>query len=74
MPAAPSTLDVLTDVNGRFPLTLYPSADGGAIGRVRVRPPAPWPATAEFVFDNLRLDSFESPELKLAVTYRIPRP
>jgi len=41
---------------------------------VRVRPPAPWPATAEFVFDNLRLDSFESPELKLAVTYRIPRP
>ena len=72
--AAPPTLDVVTDVNGRFPLTLYPSVDGGAIGRVRVRPPAPWPATAEFVFDNLRLDSFESPELKLAVTYRIPRP
>lgn len=72
--ATPTTLDVLTDANGRFPLTLYPSADGGAIGRVRVRPPSPWPSTAEFVFENLRLDSFESSELKLAVTYRIPPP
>jgi hypothetical protein len=39
-----------------------------------VRPPAPWPAGAEYVFETLRLDSFESGELKLAVTYRIPRP
>ncbi len=72
--ATPATLDGVTDSNGRFPLTLFPSADGGAIGRVRVRPPPPWPAGAEYVFDNLRLDSFESAELKLAVTYRIPRP
>jgi hypothetical protein len=72
--ATPATLDGVTDSNGRFPLTLFPSADGGAIGRVRVRPPPPWPAGAEYVFDNLRLDSFESSELKLAVTYRIPRP
>jgi len=72
--ATPAILDGVTDSNGRFPLTLFPSIDGGVIGRVRVRPPAPWPAGAEYVFDNLRLDSFESPELKLAVTYRIPRP
>jgi O-antigen ligase/polysaccharide polymerase Wzy-like membrane protein len=74
IPATPATLDSTTDKNGRFPLTLYPSADGGVIGRVRVRPPPPWPAGAEYVFENLRLDSFESSELKLAVTYRIPRP
>ena len=74
IPATPAILDGVTDSNGRFPLTLFPSADGGAIGRVRVRPPPPWPAGAEYVFDNLRLDSFESTELKLAVTYRIPRP
>jgi O-antigen ligase len=74
IPATPATLDVVTDVNGRFPLELVPSADGGVIGRVRVRPPPPWPATAEYVFENLRLDSFESANLKLAVTYRIPRP
>jgi hypothetical protein len=72
--ASPTILDSLTDSNGRFPLTLFPSMDGGVIGSVRVRPPPPWPAGAEYVFDNLRLDSFESSELRLAVTYRIPRP
>jgi len=74
VPATPTVLDGVTDADGRFPLTLYPSADGGAIGRVRVRPPPPWPAGTEYVFENLRLDSFASSELKLAVTYRIPRP
>jgi hypothetical protein len=72
--ATPAVLDTVTDSNGRFPLTLFPSTDGGAIGRVRVRPPPPWSAGTEFVFDNLRLDTFESSELKLAVTYRIPPP
>ena len=64
----------VTDSNGRFPLTLFPSADGGA-DRSRARPAAASVAgRREFVFDNLRLDSFESSGLKLAVTYRIPRP
>ena len=72
--ASPTVLDGVTDSNGRFPLTLFPSIDGGVIGRVRVRPPPPWPAGTEYTFDNLRLDSFESPELKLAITYRIPHP
>jgi hypothetical protein len=72
--ASPAVLDTVTDINGRFPLELNPSTDGGAIGRVRVRPPAPWPASAEYVFDNLRLDTFEGAGLRLAVTYRIPRP
>jgi len=74
IPATPAALDGVTDVNGRFPLTLYPSADGGVIGRVTVRPPPPWAAGTQFVFDNLRLDSFESADLKLAVTYKIPKP
>ncbi len=74
IPATPLVLNVVTDANGRFPLTLFPSTDGGAIGRVRVRPPSPWPAGAEYTFENLRLDTFESSALKLAVTYRIPKP
>jgi hypothetical protein len=64
----------VTDASGRFPLTFYPSADGGVIGRVTVRPPPPWAPGTQFIFDNLRLDTFEVPELRLAVTYRIPRP
>jgi 5-hydroxyisourate hydrolase-like protein (transthyretin family) len=72
--ATPAVVDTVTDASGRIPLTLFPSMDGGVIGRVRVRPPAPWPAGAEYVFEPLRLDTFESSELKLAATYRIPRP
>lgn len=72
--ATPAVLNDTTDADGRFPLTLFPSADGGAIGQVRVQPAAPWPGGTEFVFNNLRLDTFLSPDLKLAVTYRIPAP
>jgi hypothetical protein len=72
--ATPTVLTGTTDAAGRFPLTLFPSTDGGAIGTVRVRPPAPWAPGTEFVFPNLRLDTFLTADLKLAVTYRIARP
>jgi hypothetical protein len=74
VPATPNPLNTTTGADGRFPLQLYPSLDGEVTGTVRVRPPAPWPAGTEFVFTNLKLNSFESADLKLAVTYRIPRP
>ncbi len=72
--ATPSTLSGVVDANGRFPLTLYPSTDGGVIGTVRVQPPPPWAPGTVFTFTNLRLDTFLTPDLKLAVTYRIARP
>ncbi|MHB1313407.1 MAG: Ig-like domain-containing protein, partial [Gemmatimonadaceae bacterium] len=74
IPASPATLTVTTDASGRFPLTLIPSMDGEVVGTVRVTPPAPWAAGTAFTFTNLRLNSFESGELRLAVTYRIPAP
>jgi hypothetical protein len=74
IPASPSVLTVATDASGRFPLTLIPSLDGEVVGTVRVVPPAPWAAGTSFTFTNLRLNSFENGELRLAVTYRIPAP
>ncbi|HEX3866511.1 MAG TPA: hypothetical protein VHV78_07140, partial [Gemmatimonadaceae bacterium] len=74
IPATPTVLNGVVDSNGRFPLTLYPSADGGVIGSIMVRPPPPWAPGTEFVFTNLGLDSFLTSDLKLAVTYRIPPP
>ncbi len=74
IPAAPSTFTVVTDQSGRFPITLNPSLDGEVVGTVRVVPPLPWAAGTQFTFGNLRLNSFESGELRLAVTYRIPPP
>lgn len=41
---------------------------------MRVVPPVPWAPGMQFTFTNLRLNSFESGELRLAVTYRIPAP
>lgn len=72
--ASPSVLTGTTDANGRFPLTLIPSIDGEVVGEVRVVPPAPWTAGTQYTFTNLRLNSFESGDLRLAVTYRIPNP
>lgn len=72
--ASPSVLTGTTDANGRFPLTLIPSMDGEVVGEVRVVPPAPWAAGTQYTFTNLRLNSFESGDLRLAVTYRIPNP
>jgi len=72
--ATPNPLQSATTADGRFPLTLFPSQDGEVVGTIRVRPPPPWPANTEFVFQNLRLNSFESSEARLAVTYRIPPP
>jgi hypothetical protein len=72
--ATPTVLNSVVDANGRFSLLLYPSIDGVAIGQVRVRPPAPWAPGTEFVFANLQLPTFLTTDLKLAVTYRIPRP
>jgi hypothetical protein len=74
IPATPNPLSVVTGSDGRFPLTLFPSSDGEVVGRVTVRPPAPWAPGTQFVFENLRLNSFESSELRLAVTYRIAKP
>lgn len=73
IPASPSTLTTPTDVSGQFPLTLIPSMDGEVVGTVRVVPPAPWAAGTAFIF-TLRLNSFETGDLRLAVTYRIPPP
>jgi O-antigen ligase/polysaccharide polymerase Wzy-like membrane protein len=72
--ATPNPLQSATTADGRFPLTLFPSQDGEVVGTIRVRPPPPWPANSEFVFSDLRLNSFESSDVKLAVTYRIPPP
>lgn len=72
--ATPATLRVTTDANGRFPLTLIPSQDGVAVGTIRVTPPAPWAAGTVFSFTNLALPTFETGDLRLAVTYRIPPP
>ncbi len=74
IPAAPSTVTVVTDQSGRFPLTLIPSLDGEVVGTVRVTPPLPWATGTQFTFNELRLNSFESGDLRLAVTYRIPSP
>lgn len=74
IPASPTVLNMITDAGGRFPLTLIPSMDGEVVGTVRVRPPPPWAAAAEFTFTNLRLNSFETGDLRLAVTYRISPP
>ena len=72
--ASPTILTGTTDANGRFPLTLIPSMDGEVVGEVRVVPPAPWAAGAQYTFTNLRLNSFENGDVRLAVTYRIPNP
>ena len=72
--ATPTVLNSTTDVNGRFPLTLYPSIDGFVVGTVKVTPPAPYAAGTLFTFTNLQLNTFESGGLVLAVTYRIPPP
>ena len=74
IPASPTTFTVVTDQNGRFPLTLVPSLDGEVVGTVRLVPPSPWAAGTQFTFHNLRLNTFESGDLRLAVTYRIPAP
>lgn len=74
IPATPTVLTMTTDAAGHFPLTLIPSLDGEVVGTVRVVPPAPWAAGTVFTFADLRLNSFESGELRLAVTYRIPAP
>jgi hypothetical protein len=72
--ATPTTLVDTTDVNGRFSLLFYPSQDGFIVGTVTVVPPPPWAAGTVFTFTNLQLNSFDSPDLVLAVTYRIPPP
>lgn len=74
IPASPSTVTMATDQSGRFPLTLIPSLDGEVVGSIRVVPPAPWATGTQFTFQNLRLNSFESGDLRLAVTYRISPP
>ncbi|MDQ6612228.1 MAG: hypothetical protein M3Y64_07325, partial [Gemmatimonadota bacterium] len=72
--AAPAVVSVRTDASGRFPLTLVPSQDGEVVGTVRVMPAAPYTPGTVFTFANLRLNTFESGNLVLAVTYRIPAP
>ncbi len=72
--ATPTVLNDTTDANGRFSLLLYPSIEGFVVGTVQVVPPAPWAPGTVYTFTNLQLNSFDSPNLVLAVTYRIPGP
>lgn len=72
-PATPNPLLSTTRADGRFPVTLYPSTAGTVVGEVRIRPPAPWPPGTEFTY-SLRLDSFETGDLRLAAVFRIPPP
>jgi hypothetical protein len=72
--ATPTVLSGVTDVNGRFPLLFYPTSDGSIFGTVTIMPPAPWVAGTTFTFTNLRLDTFQSGALVLAISYRIPNP
>ena len=73
-PASPSTFTATTASNGWFPLTLIPSIDGEVIGTLRVVPPAPWPPGTVYTLTNLRMNSWEDGDLRLAITYRIPAP
>lgn len=73
-PASPSTFTATTASNGWFPLTLIPSFDGEVVGNLQVRPPAPWLAGAVYTLTNLRMNSWEDGDLRLAVTFRIPAP
>ena len=72
--ASPSTFTATTASNGWFPLTLIPSIDGEVIGTLRVVPPAPWPPGTVYTLNNLRMNSWEDGDLRLAITYRIPAP
>ncbi len=74
IPASPSTFTTTTDANGSFPLTLIPTLDGEVVGTMRVVPPSPWAPGTQFTFTNLRLNSWEDANIRLAVTYRIPPP
>ncbi|HEY0994978.1 MAG TPA: O-antigen ligase family protein [Gemmatimonadaceae bacterium] len=71
--ATPSTFTTTVRADGTFPIMLYPSAAGTVTGQVRIRPPAPWPAGTVYE-RTLALPTFESSELRLAVTFRIPNP
>lgn len=71
--ATPATFTTTVRTDGTFPLTLYPSAAGTVTGQVRIRPPAPWPAGTVYE-RTLALPTFESSDLRLAVTFRIPNP
>lgn len=73
-PASPSSFTAATGSNGWFPLTLIPSIDGEVIGTLRVVPPAPWPPGTVYTLTNLRMNSWEDGDLRLAVTFRIPAP
>jgi hypothetical protein len=62
-----------SDALGRVPLGVVPGALGDLIGTVTVRPPPPWRDTT-FVFTNVRATTFETGDLRLLTTFRIPPP
>jgi hypothetical protein len=62
-----------SDASGRVPLGVVPGAFGELIGTVTVRPPPPWRDTT-FVFTNVRATTFETGDLRLLTTFRIPPP
>jgi hypothetical protein len=72
--AAPATLTSVSGTDGAFDLVQYPSAVGEVVGRILVRPPAPWAAATILTFDGIRLATHESPEPRIGVTLRLPSP
>jgi hypothetical protein len=66
-----SVLTERTDAVGRFRLAPTPLAGGEVIGDLHVFPPAPLRDT---VIVNVRLQTFESDEVRLRDVWRLPVP
>jgi hypothetical protein len=69
----PVSFTTTVRADGTFPITLYPAGPGTLTAEVTIRPPAPWPAGSSYT-RTLVLPTFESSELRLAATIRLPNP
>jgi len=72
--ASPTSVNGVTDANGRFLVALIPSTDGRVTGTFRVTPPLPWASGTVFTFAATNLDTFESGEIREGPRFVLPSP
>ena len=70
---ARDTVDATTNAAGQWPFGLIPLESGSVVGTVTITPPAPWTG-GPFVYSDVRLTTYASPDLRLAGTFRVPVP